>query len=82
MVEMISADLRRAFPQMTGFSPRNLRNVKQCYLAYSDPSIWLQAVAKLDKGAKDAGIWRHAVAKLNEGCPVQFKMKHLKPQMC
>ena len=72
VVEMISADLRRAFPQMTGFSPRNLRNVKQCYLAYSDPSIWLQAVAKLDKGAKDAGIWRHAVAKLNEGNIIEF----------
>ncbi len=47
VVEMVAADLRRAFPEMRGFSPRNLRSAKQFYLAYADPAIWLQPVAKL-----------------------------------
>jgi len=69
VVEMVSADLRREFPGMSGFSPRNLRSAKQFYLAYSDSEIWLQAVAKLPKGllASDAEEWRQAVAKLTKG---------------
>jgi hypothetical protein len=31
-----------AFPLTTGFSPHNLLSAKQFYLAYADPSIWLQ----------------------------------------
>jgi predicted nuclease of restriction endonuclease-like (RecB) superfamily len=47
VVEMVAADLQHAFPGTTGFSPRNLRSAKQLFLSYSDPIIWLQAVAKL-----------------------------------
>ena len=54
VVEAVSADLQAAFPLTTGFSPRNLRNAKQFYLAYADPAIWLQPVAKLGKLAKGA----------------------------
>lgn len=72
VVEMVSADLRRAFPQMKGFSPRNLRSVKQFYLAYSDPSIWLQAVAILSKAGKYPEIWRQPAAKLTEGKVIGF----------
>ncbi|MEI7672210.1 MAG: DUF1016 N-terminal domain-containing protein, partial [Deltaproteobacteria bacterium] len=54
VVEMVAADLQRAFPATTGFSPRNLRSAKQFYLSYSDSAIWLQAVAKLPRGAKTA----------------------------
>jgi len=67
VVEMVSKDLQRAFPQMTGFSPRNLRSAKQFFLAYSDSAIWLQAAAKLTKGAKDPEIWLQAAAKLEAG---------------
>jgi len=72
VVETVSADLRRAFPRMTGFSPRNLRNVKQLYLVYSDPAIWLQTVAKLGKGAKADEIWLQPAAKLTEGKTIEF----------
>ena len=64
VVEMVSADLRRTFPQMTGFSPRNLRDTKRFYLAYSDEAIWPQAVAKLEAGASPAAIRRPPVAEL------------------
>jgi predicted nuclease of restriction endonuclease-like (RecB) superfamily len=66
VVEMISTDLRRAFPQTAGFSPRNLRSMKQFYRAYSDPAIWLQAVAKLSKGEATDFLLR-AVAEIPWG---------------
>ena len=49
VVEMVAADLRRAFPEMTGFSPRNVWDMKRFYLAYADEAIWRQAVAKLSE---------------------------------
>ena len=74
VVEMVAADLRQAFPTTTGFSPRNLRSAKQLYLSYSDPIIWLQAVAKLPRGAKvdNAEIWPQAAAKLTNETAVEF----------
>jgi hypothetical protein len=56
VVEMVSADLRRAFPQMTGFSPRNLRDMKRFYLAYTDEVIWRQPVAKLAESTASRGL--------------------------
>lgn len=47
VVEMVASDLQQAFPSLTGFSPRNLRDMKRLYLAYSDEAIWRQPVAKL-----------------------------------
>lgn len=64
VVEMVSADLRQAFPLMTGFSPRNLRDTKRFYLAYCDEAIWRQAVAKVPAAAESTPIWPQAVAKL------------------
>ena len=51
VVERLAADLRTAFPDMHGFSARNVRDMKRFYLAYSDEAIWPQAVAKLPAGA-------------------------------
>ncbi len=64
VVEMVAADLRKAFPSMSGFSPRNMRDMKRFYLAYSEEAIWRQLVAKLAKGAKGPAIWPQTVAKL------------------
>ena len=74
VVEMVAADLQQAFPMTTGFSPRNLRNAKQFYLAYSDPTIWLQAVAKLSRTAKtgDTECWPQVAAKLTNEAVVEF----------
>jgi predicted nuclease of restriction endonuclease-like (RecB) superfamily len=72
VVEMVSADLRQAFPGVTGFSPRNLRSGKQFYLAYSDPAIWLHAVANLSKRTKDSEFWLQPVAKLTGEKVIEF----------
>jgi predicted nuclease of restriction endonuclease-like (RecB) superfamily len=47
VIEQLSLDLKTEFPNMSGFSARNLRCTKQFYLFYSNP-IWQQAAAKLD----------------------------------
>jgi predicted nuclease of restriction endonuclease-like (RecB) superfamily len=69
VVEMVSADLQRVFPGMTGFSPRNLWDMKRFYLAYTDEAIWRQTVAKLEK--RNTGtpteILRQPVAELGRG---------------
>ena len=44
VVEMVSADLQRAFPSMSGFSPRNLWYMRRLYEAYSAPGFLAQAV--------------------------------------
>ena len=68
VIDRVSADLQQAFPTTTGFSPRNLRDMKRLYLAYADEPTWRQAVAKLPKGlVDDAEFWRQAVAKIDNG---------------
>ena len=65
VIEKIANDLQVAFPDKTGFSPRNLRNMKQFFAAYSPAAFWQQAVAKLP----GPPIWQQAVAKLEAGVP-------------
>jgi predicted nuclease of restriction endonuclease-like (RecB) superfamily len=74
VVETVAADLQQAFPATTGFSPRNLRDMKRLYLAYADETIWRQVVAKLPRGAKagDAEIWPQAAAKLTNETVIEF----------
>ena len=63
VVEMVSADLRRAFPQMTGFSPRNVWDMRRLYESYTTPKTLAQAVREIDIG--EAGpILRQPVAEL------------------
>lgn len=63
VIDRLSADLHRAFPEMTGFSPRNLRRMRAFYEAYplspAHQEIWPRAVAKFD-----LVTWPPAVAKL------------------
>ena len=47
VIDRLSADLRRAFPSMRGFSPRNLRTFAA---AYSEPNFWQQAAANFPWG--------------------------------
>ncbi len=74
VVDRVSRDLKEAFPAATGFSPRNLRDMKRFYLAYADEAIWPQAVAKLPRWAKtgENEIWPQPVAKLTEVKVMEF----------
>jgi hypothetical protein len=49
VVEMVAADLRRAFPDMAGFSPANVWRMRQFHLAYSNEEFLAQAVREFDK---------------------------------
>ncbi len=42
VVEQVSQDLKREFPNEKGFSTRNLHYMKQCYLFYTNDSPLLQ----------------------------------------
>jgi len=66
VIDRLSSDLRDAFPHVSGFSPRNLRDMKRLYLAYEDSAIWRRGVAILPAGGKTgtSQIWPQAVAKL------------------
>lgn len=50
VIDRLSEDLRREFPDMKGFSPRNLRYMKAFAQAWQDEAILQQRVAKLPWG--------------------------------
>jgi predicted nuclease of restriction endonuclease-like (RecB) superfamily len=64
VVEMVSADLQRAFPQMTGFSPRNVWAMRRLYATYTAPDFLSQAVRENDHGTPKK-ILRQAVAEFS-----------------
>ncbi len=51
VVEMVAADLRRAFPGTTGFSPANVWRMRQFYIVYSSDDFLAQAVREMRTGA-------------------------------
>ena len=46
-IDAFSKDLRQTFPEVGGFSSKNLRYCRAFFRFYCDPTIWQQAVAKL-----------------------------------
>lgn len=46
-IDAFSKDLRQTFPEIGGFSSKNLRYCRAFFRFYCDPAIWQQAVAKL-----------------------------------
>ena len=51
VVEQLSVDLRAAFPEMKGFSPRNLWDIKRFYESYANaPEFLRQLVAEIPWG--------------------------------
>ena len=47
VIDRLSADLKEEFPDMDGFSARNLGSMKRFTQTWPDPQILQQAVAKL-----------------------------------
>ncbi len=82
VVERLAADLRAEFPDMRGFSPRNIWDMRRFYAAYTDsnflsqagrerarnqePSILRQAVAELESGGQEQ-VLRQLVAEIPWG---------------
>jgi predicted nuclease of restriction endonuclease-like (RecB) superfamily len=65
VVERLADDLSTEFPDMRGFSGRNLRDMRRLYLTYADLEFWRQAVAILPPASDRDPIWRQAAAKLD-----------------
>jgi len=47
VLERLARDLKLSFPELSGFSPRNLRYMRQFAAAWPEPEIWQEALAKL-----------------------------------
>lgn len=58
VVDKLADDLRNSFPEMKGFSPRNLRYMRSFAEAYPDEQFLQQAVAKIP--------WGHNVRLLDQ----------------
>lgn len=49
-IKNVATEIKMEFPNIEGFSERNLRSMKLFYLEYKDDEIWQQLVAKLPWG--------------------------------
>lgn len=58
VIDKLSTDLRRAFPDMQGFSPRNLKYMRAFAEAYADETIVQGALAQI--------TWYHNIALLEK----------------
>jgi predicted nuclease of restriction endonuclease-like (RecB) superfamily len=79
VIDQISRDLQKAFPRASGFSPRNLRSIRQFYSAYSDPSFWLQPAAKLQPMDSRAQFLQQLVAEIPWGQHLLILNKIIEP---
>jgi predicted nuclease of restriction endonuclease-like (RecB) superfamily len=56
VVEMVAADLRRAFPGMRGFSLANVWRMRQLHMVYSSEEILAQAARELENRTPRQGL--------------------------
>jgi predicted nuclease of restriction endonuclease-like (RecB) superfamily len=73
VVELLSRDLQKAFPGLTGFSAANLWRMRQFYFAWVSPEFLAQAVRELKDGLPeghgDKSILAQAVRELAATIP-------------
>jgi predicted nuclease of restriction endonuclease-like (RecB) superfamily len=65
VVELVAAELRAAFPDMSGFSPRNVWDMKRLYEAYTSPDFLSQVVRETSRKSQRP-ILRQPVAELSQ----------------
>ena len=68
VVELVSADLRREFPQVTGFSARNVWDMRRLYLFYTDAHFRNETKQEISKILKNPAL-RQLVAEISEPPP-------------
>lgn len=56
VVEQLSRDIQKEFPGTTGYSPRNIWDMRRLYEEYSNPEFLQQAVAELEAQTKKGGF--------------------------
>lgn len=62
VLDQLSRDLKLAFPELGGFSPRNLRYMRQFAAAWPAPEFWQAPLAKLS-------WYHHLCGKAEHGRP-------------
>lgn len=87
VIDRLAADLRQAFPDMKGFSPRNLKYMRAFASAWSDQELVQRTVAQLSWGQNivlleklthdDDRLWyaariRHGGTRLQRHVPVRL----------
>ncbi len=78
VVEMVAADLRRAFPEMRGFSPDSVWRMRQFYSEYADASFLEQAVPEMER-REGKHLERPVPEKAGEEFLSQFVREMLAP---
>ena len=63
VVEMVAADLRRTFPHVTGFSPRNVWDMRRLYATYTASDFLARTAREIEIGG-EGRILRQPVAEL------------------
>jgi len=76
VVKRLSDDLQKRYPGESGFSERNLRNMKIFAKEYPDFPIVQVSLAQLEK-EKATSIWQAALAKINEKELVQVPLAQI-----
>ena len=71
VVDQLAGDLRRAFSDMKGLSPRNLRYMRSFAEAWSDASILQAPLAKL--------TWCHNIALLEKLTSSDIRLWYAQP---
>jgi len=71
VVEDVAADLRAAFPTLTGFSARNVWDMRRLYLTYGAADSLEQVIPELSE-AQDIAILRQPVAELQKAPQRRF----------
>ena len=56
VVQMVAADLQRAFPKMRGFSLANVWRMRQLHMVYSREAILAKAARELENRATRQGV--------------------------
>lgn len=70
VIDRLSADLRDAFPDMTGLSPRNLKYMRSFAAAWPDPAIVQEALAQIP--------WYHHIALLERCATPQERLWYVR----
>ena len=56
VIQMVAADLQRAFPEMRGFSPANVWRMRQLHMVFSSEAILAQAARELENHTPRQGV--------------------------
>ncbi len=75
VIDRLSRDLIKAFPETNGFSARNLRDMRRLFVSYSNTEIWRQVVAKLP-AVSNSKKRRQSVAKIVDS-EITETLRHL-----